>query len=67
MHITFKLEKAEILEKTISYIKALQDLTEDVKADCETESLEAKGESTFAAINGQYKTKTLNSKDDSPD
>lgn len=45
MHITFKLEKAEILEKTISYIKALQDLTEDVKADCETESLEAKGES----------------------
>ena len=45
MHITFKLEKAEILEKTISYIKTLQGLTEDVKADCETESLEAKGES----------------------
>lgn len=45
MHITFKLEKAEILEKTISYIKTLQGLTEDVKADCETESFEAKGES----------------------
>ncbi len=39
-----KLEKAEILEKTISYIKKLQDLTGEMKAGNKTENSQLNGE-----------------------
>ena len=49
-----KLEKAEILEKTISYIKKLQDLTGDMKAGVETENSDLNGENTnyYIALGG---------------
>ena len=46
---TIKLEKAEILEKTISYIKKLQDLTGDkcMRMGSETENSHSDGENIY--------------------